>query len=344
MRVWTTDAMDAARRSGVPPRRDLGGLDVHVARNLSNRAAWAHQLYLPLGEPPLDDVDLVHLHGHRHLLNHRAYAAARARGLPVVLTAHGTVLPIERKVALKRVWDRLVDGRVPFEADRVIATSRAEVRQLVGFGLPAERIVRIPNGLALDEFEALPARGTFRGRYRLGERPLVAYLGQITPRKGVDHLVAAFDVARRAGELRADATLVVAGSPRGMALPVAEGVVYTGTLEGPDRLALLVDADVLVYPSVDEVFGLVPLEGLMCGAPVVVSGDCGCGELIAEAGAGLLVPYGDRPRVAGAIAALLADRATAAAMVERGRRYIAHHLALDRVADAHLSLYEAVRA
>ena len=70
-------------------------------------------------------------------------------------------------------------------------------------------------------------------------------------------------------------------------------VVFTGLLEGRERLELLAAADVLVYASQTEVFGLVPFEGLLCGAPVIVSDDCGCGELITEAGAGLLVRYGD---------------------------------------------------
>ena len=80
----------------------------------------------------------------------------------------------------------------------------------------------------------------------------------------------------------------------------------------------------------------------MCGAPVVVGGDCGCGELIAEAGAGVQVAHGDRPALAAAIAALLGDRTGAAAMVERGRRYAAHHLDYGRIAAAHVTLYEEV--
>jgi glycosyltransferase involved in cell wall biosynthesis len=53
------------------------------------------------------------------------------------------------------------------------------------------------------------------------------------------------------------------------------------------------DADVLVYPSTYEIFGLVPFEALLCGTPVIVTDDCGCGEIIKEAGCGYLVHYGD---------------------------------------------------
>jgi glycosyltransferase involved in cell wall biosynthesis len=337
VRVWTTDVFDAVRRAPVPPRYERDGIDVHVSRVVSNRLAWAHQLYLPRGAPPLAGVDVVHLHAHRNLLNHRAWGAARAAGLPVVMTAHGTVPRIERKVGAKWIWDVLFDGDVPRRADRVIATSRAEVRQLLAAGVDPSRVERIPNGLWLEEFAELPARGTFRRRHGLGDAPVVAFLGQITPRKGVTELVAAFGAGAMGG-----ARLVVAGAARGMRLPDAPGVLFAGTLEGPERLELLVDADVLAYPSTAEVFGLVPLEGLMCGAPVVVGGDCGCGELIAEAGAGLLVDAGDVDALRRALGTVLADRGAARAMVERGRRYIARNLDYADVAAAHLRVYAAV--
>jgi glycosyltransferase involved in cell wall biosynthesis len=334
VRVWTTDAFDATRRSGMPRRYEEDGIEVVVAPLLSNRAAWRHQLYLPLGRPPLDGVDVVHLHAHRHLLNAFAYRAARQRGLPVVQTPNGTAPRIERKVQLKAVWDLLVDGDVPTQADRVVAVSAAEVRSLLALGVKGDRIVRIPNAMHLEEFDALPPRGSFRARHGI-TGPLVAYLGQISPRKGVDHLVAAFR-----GEGVVGATLVIAGAARGMALPAEAGVVFPGTLEGPERLALLVDADVLVYPSTDEVFGLVPLEGLLCGAPVIVGGDCGCGELIREARAGLLVDHGDVAAIRSAIHRLLDDRPAADAMVTRGRAYVARHLDPARLAADHLAMYQ----
>ncbi len=334
VRVWTTDAFDGERRAAVPARRVLDGIDVRVTRTASNRLAWSHQLYLPLGAPPLDGVDVVHLHAHRHLLNHRAFRAAEARGVPVVLTPHGTLPRIERKVGIKRVWDALFDGDVPQRARRVIATSKAEVRQILAAGVPGDRVERVPNGLWLEEFADLPPRGSFRRAHGLGDGPLVAYLGQVTPRKGVDTLAAAL-----AGGALGEARLVVAGPARGMEVPTGDHVVYAGTLEGPDRLALLVDADVLAYPSSSEVFGLVPFEGLLCGAPVVVGGDCGCGELVAEAGAGLLVDNGDVAALRGALRTLLADPAAARAMVSRGRRWIERNLDYAEIARAHARIY-----
>jgi glycosyltransferase involved in cell wall biosynthesis len=81
------------------------------------------------------------------------------------------------------------------------------------------------------------------------------------------------------------------------------------------------------------------MEGLLCGAPVIVGGDCGCGELIAEAKAGLLTTHGDVAELRRHILALLTERALAEAMVARGRAYVAQHLDPVRVAQAYAEVY-----
>jgi len=65
---------------------------------------------------------------------------------------------------------------------------------------------------------------------------------------------------------------------------------FVGLLQGAARLELLADADVVVYPSEHEIFGLVPLEALLVGTPVVVSDDSGCAEVVRQVGGGLVVP------------------------------------------------------
>ncbi len=350
--VLTTDAFDGARRAGTPAVWDHDGVRVLSVPNVSNRLAYRHQLFLPRGAraalarlQATHPVDLVHLHGHRHLLNNLGLAHARRHGpggraLPVVLTANGTLLRHERKVGVKLLWDLVVSGRVPGAADRCVAVSAADVAAHRQAGIPPERIVRIPNGLDLAEFSPLPPRGSARAAHGLGDGPLVVYLGQVSPRKGVDQLVAAFADGGPEG-----ARLVIAGNDMGgmAAARAAAGdsphVRFLGLVEGRDRLALLADADVLVYAGKAEIFGLVPFEGLLCGAPVVVADDCGCGEIIREAGAGLLVRHGDIAGIRARVRTLLRDRVAAGAMVARGRRYIAAHLGFDVVAARHKTLY-----
>jgi len=346
--VLTTDALDQSERASVPDDRDHHGVRVLTARNLSNQLAYSHQLFIPQGVRALlgrlgDDVDLMHLHGHRHLLNNQAISWGRSHGIPYVLTANGTLLRHERKIGLKWLWDQAVSGQIPSGATTCIAVSAADVARHRQAGIPGERIVRIPNGLDLGEFSTLPPKGTFRAKHDLGAHPVVTYLGRVSPRKGVDHLVRAF-----ADQALDPAVLVVAGNDMGAMrqaqAAAPDGVRFVGLVAGEDRLALLADTDVLVYPSADEVFGLVPFEGLLCGAPVVVADDCGCGELIAEAGAGLLVGFGDVEGLRARIRTLVQDVEAGQAMVRRGRRYVEDRLSFERVAAQHEEVYtQAVR-
>ena len=118
--------------------------------------------------------------------------------------------------------------------------------------------------------------------------------------------------------------------------------MFTGLLSGRERLDALAAATVVVYPSRDEIFGLVPLESLLCGTPVVVCDDSGCGEVISSTGGGQTVPYADVGSLATAIEDVLGNdhswrsRARAAAIVVR-RRYGA-----DEIGRQLESLYRSV--
>jgi glycosyltransferase involved in cell wall biosynthesis len=98
---------------------------------------------------------------------------------------------------------------------------------------------------------------------------------------------------------------------------------FTGLLRGRERLEALADADVVVYPAEHEIFGLVPLESILSGTPVVVVDDSGCAEVVRAVGGGEVVPAGNVEALARAIARVLDDphawRAAAAQAATRVR-------------------------
>jgi glycosyltransferase involved in cell wall biosynthesis len=236
--------------------------------------------------------DVAHLHACRNLPGAIAARHLQASGVPYLLAPNGTAPNLERRRAAKWLFDLVLGNRVMNGAARVLAVTDAERRQLARLGVPPERVCVVPNPLALEEFEPPPGRERFRETWGV-KGPLVAYLGKLTPRKRVDVLVQAF------AQLRvANATLVVAGNDMGSGdatraavnqLGVEARTIFTGLLQGGARLELLASADVVVYPSEHEIFGLVPLEALLAGTPVVVADDSGCGEVIAAMGGGLVV-------------------------------------------------------
>ncbi|MEC8379799.1 MAG: glycosyltransferase family 4 protein [Myxococcota bacterium] len=343
--VLTTDAFDSSQRFIGPSIENRQGVTVLRATNLSNRLAY-QQLFLPIGTQRLldqcIDIDVIHLHGHRHLLNNIALRYGQINRCPVVMTANGTLRRIETRQRIKWLWDKLFSGQIPQQVDQCIAVSSADTAIHRAAGIPADKITQIPNGLDLNEFESLPPENTFREQFGLDQRPIVAYLGRISPRKGVDVLIRAFRA------LKTPAQLVIAGNDMG-AMERAKtlagqdpNVHFVGLLEGQMRLALLRDTQVLVYASQNEIFGLVPFEGLLCGAPTVVSNDCGCGEIIQAAQAGLLVKYGDSNELASRLDILISDPELAQTMVNRGKSYIQKVLDFNTVAQRHIEVYQSL--
>jgi glycosyltransferase involved in cell wall biosynthesis len=326
--VCATDACDDTHRlasatptrsrlSPWPPQRTIDHVELRVFPNVSNRLAYHYQGFLPLGlgtylGEHAREFDVAHLHACRNLPGAIGARHLRRAGVPYVLAPNGTAARIERRQFAKWIFDAVLGRRILNGAARVLAVSDAERRQLTRLGVDPSRIRSIPNPVDLDEFTPSIARGLFRRRFGLGTGPLVLFLGKITPRKRLDVLVRAF------ARLRSDARLVLAGNDMGAAagaralvrsLGIEPRTLLTGLLKGQDRLEALADAEVLVYPSQDEIFGLVPLEALLCGTPVVVADDSGCGEVVQGTGGGQVVPLGDADALARAIDAVLTSPA-----------------------------------
>jgi glycosyltransferase involved in cell wall biosynthesis len=301
--------------------------------NASNVLAYHLQCFLPRG---LDrflatharQFDIAHLHACRNLPVSIAVRRLTAAGVPYVLSPNGTAPRLERRRAAKWMYDLTVGRGDLQRAAAVLAVSESERTQLERFGVPSARIRVVPNPVNLDEHDVARSND-FRTRHNLGDDPVVLFLGKLTPRKRVDALVRAFACLDRP-----DAHLVIAGNDMG-AMPIvlaevgraglAARTTFTGLLRGADRVDALASADVVVYPSSDEVFGLVAFEALLAGTPVVVAGDSGCGEIVADTGGGVIVPVGDDAALSAAIRSILASpsewrrRAREAAGRVRGR-------------------------
>jgi glycosyltransferase involved in cell wall biosynthesis len=326
--VCTTDACDESGRlpkreearsrlHAWPPIRTPDDVEVRVFPNLSNRLAYHLQLFLPFGlNKYLSDqrgaFDVAHLHACRNVPGAIAAYHLHRAGVPYVLAPNGTGPRIERRQLAKHVFDIVMGQRVFDGATCVLAVSDAERLQLRALGVDASIIRVVPNPIDLDEFSAPVSRGNFRRRFTLPDAsvaPMVMFLGKLTPRKRVDVLVRAF-----ATIARPDAWLVIAGNDMGTgaatrslvrSLGLEPRTVFTGLLRGEERLDALADADVVVYPSQEEVFGLVPLEALLSGTPVIVADDSGCGEIVSRTGGGQVVPLGDVNALARAISGML---------------------------------------
>lgn len=321
--VCTTDVHSATRRLRRPPATPTAGpwqewtsagVDVRTFPNRSNRLAYNQQLFIPTGmaaylKAHTADFDVAHLHACHNLPGVIAARHLHRTGVPYVLTPNGTAPLIERRQFAKWAFDVTVGRHVISGAARLLAVSEAERRQFHALGVADSKIATVPNPLNLVELEVPLERGAFRRAHGFSDAPIVMYLGKLTPRKRLDILAEAF-----ARLNRPDAKLVIAGNDMGYErelrtilgrLGLQDRTTFTGLLTGHERLEALADADVVSYASKDEIFGLVPLEAILCGTPVVVADDSGCGEVITKLGGGLIVREGDGNALAAALSSVL---------------------------------------
>lgn len=242
--------------------------------------------------------DLVHSH---YWLSGWVGQALKARwAVPHVIMFHtlgeakNRALITEREPAYRIAGERLVAQG----ADRIICASQGEREALVSlYGAAPERVSVIPCGVDPERFRPL---GRARARRELGlppEEPIVLYVGRIEPLKGIDILFQA--AAQLEGRFR---LLVVGGDEqdaerkarlRTMAreLGISPRVTLLDAVPH-ERLPLYYSAaDVCVVPSFYESFGLVALEAMACGVPVVASRVGGLQETVRDGQTGYLVPW-----------------------------------------------------
>ncbi|MBT5415864.1 MAG: glycosyltransferase [Rhodospirillaceae bacterium] len=295
----------------------------------------------------LAGFDLVHLHSLYLYHDWVTGDLCRAGGVPYIVRPHGTLDPYlrRRRRFLKAVLDRLFQDRVLRDAAAIHYTAEEEMRLAAGHDGGAPGVV-VPLGLDPGTAAGGDA-AAFRARYpETADRPIVLFLSRLHEKKGLDLLIPA--VARLA-EAR-DLHLVLAGPDGGAAkaaeaMLAAEGLTgratVTGMLEGPAKRDAYAAATLFALPSYSENFGIVVVEAMAAGLPVLISDRVNIWREVAAAEAGRVVSCGV-DAVAEALAGLIDDPEAARAMGEKGRALVADRFAWDRVADALIALYESV--
>jgi len=227
-------------------------------------------------------------------------------------------------------------------ADRVIAVSaqmRADI--LAHFRVEPERVVVIHNGVDAEAFARTERREAL-ARHRVCE-PYALFVGRISEQKGI------FQLLEAAGRLPENVQLVLcASSPDTPELARRLETAVAGRsqvhwinamLPVEEVVQLYSHAAVFVCPSIYEPFGLINLEAMACGTPVVASRVGGIPEVVVDGETGWLVEPGDPVALAEALRGALADSARARRMGLAGRRRVEAHFSWDRIAQRTLEVY-----
>lgn len=268
-------------------------------------------------------IDIVHTHGTR--ANLVARPAAWREGKPVVTTFH-SVLRYDYRTGAEALLARLLTRLTNGCTNRFIAVSGAIREEALQDGVPPGKIQVIPNGLDLARFARTRPAGEVRVALGLDPaRQVVAVIGRLHPVKGHRYFLEA--AARVAGIRPGVQFLVVGDGPlrdelRELVhlLGLDDKVVMTGYYPRIEDIYPVID--VMCLPSLMEGMGLVVLEALYFGVPVVATRVGGIPEIIADGREGILIPPRDAEALATAVLRILNNPELAREMGNRAREKV----------------------
>ena len=279
-------------------------------------------------------------------------------GVPLVSMFH-TLAQLKNRVAESTAEREQqvrseIERRTMAGSDRVIAATEIDRNQMVRHYGELAPIEVIPGGVDLQRFRPMDkaaARASI-GLPRPGR--VLLFVGRIQRLKGVEVLLRAFTLLRP----RLDARVVVVGGRPSTSheareigrlqqlagrLGIGERVTFTGAIPHDELPRYYAAADVTVMPSSYESFGLVAVESLACGTPVVATRVGGLRAIVRDGETGFLVPWRDPTLFAERLGAVLLDDPLRARLSAAARASVAL-FSWDRMAEAHLALYADVLA
>ncbi|MFO7807223.1 MAG: glycosyltransferase family 4 protein, partial [Candidatus Moraniibacteriota bacterium] len=251
-------------------------------------------------EQNCSDYEFDVIHAHDWLCFPAAIKAREKTGKPFIAHVHATefdrcagdninssVYEIEREGLMK--------------ADGVIAISQRIKDLLINkYGIPEQRITLIHNGIDQEYFKKSSGKNLQIETLKKSGNKIVLYVGRLTIQKGIEFLIQA---AKKVIDYDKNVYFIIAGSgelrdqlvEKAADLGISDKVLFPGFLRGEKLTEVYKSADVLVMPSVSEPFGLIPLESLINGTPVIISKQSGVSEVLVNS---LKVDFWDTMKLA----------------------------------------------
>lgn len=344
-----------------------------------HRQSEFYKVSLPLSRwlsAHIRDYDLVHIHA---LFSYSSYAAASLaakHGVPYIIRPLGVLNRWgmrNRRRLLKRLSYRLIEQRILRNAAAIHYTSQQERLEAEETGLRNESVV-IPLAVDLSGFRELPGPERFFEKFAKARgKDIILFLSRLDQKKGLDLLLGAFAEVHReydrrpateerrpssvvglpsssvVGRLRP--LLVIAGDgedqfvaglqERARDLGIGNAILWTGFLEGGDKMSALAAASLFVLPSYSENFGIALVEAMAAGLPSVMSDQVGIAGDAKEYDAGLVVPCEVGP-LASALQRLLDDPELRGRLSANARRLVGDRFSLEAMSDSLVKLYDRV--
>lgn len=289
------------------------------------------------------------IHVHDWLVAYAGRSLAKILKIPLVSTIHAT--EFGRNLGLHNRMQKEIheiEHNLVLDSDRVICCSgymQEEIETL--FNIHYEKIIVIPNGASSGNSEDKIIYRT-PGLTGIDEDDrILFFIGRLVPEKGVVTLIKALG---RIADVFPEVKLVIGGKGpqedelKGLVREIGldNRVFFTGFVSDQMRDELYHWAEVAVFPSTYEPFGIVALEAMVAGTPVIVSDVGGLGEIVEDGVNGLKIPPFDDQALATALTRLLTDSSLAAAIRNNAYQALEDRYSWDRIAAQTCDVYQAV--
>lgn len=279
-----------------------------------------HYASLAGGIAKLENPNIIHAHD--WLSFPAGLEAKKAVNKPLILHVHATEFDRTGGQGVNQyVYE--IEKSAMNEADGIIAVSNFTKEKIIQhYCISPDKITVIHNGVDEEDYHQLPAR--LEEIKKVAGQKIVLFAGRITIQKGPEYFVRA---AKKVLEYYPDVLFVVSGSGDMQQqmmnevsfLGIGDKVIFTGWLRGDDLSALYQAADLYVMPSVSEPFGIIPLESIVNGTPVIVSKQTGVSEVLTHA---LKVDFWDIDEMANKILGVLQNKVLETTMQEESRKEV----------------------
>ena len=290
------------------------------------------------------------IHAHDWLVANAAKTLKHSFDIPIVATIHAT--EAGRNSGIREPNQKYINDTewmLTYEANEVIVNSnymKSEVQRL--FGLPFEKINVVPNGVNLNKFTGMDRDYSFRRKYAMDNEKIILFMGRLVYEKGVQNLIAAMPKVLASYH---DAKLVIAGKG-GMLdelkaqadyLGISNKVYFAGYMNGKDVERMYKAADISVFPSTYEPFGIVALEGMLAERPIVVSDAGGLGEIVEHRVTGMKSYCGNPNSIADSILELLFNPELCDNIVKNAKIKVKENYNWQKIAqDTHFTYQKAI--
>ncbi len=290
------------------------------------------------------------IHAHDWLVAYAAKNLKNAFNIPIVSTIHAT--EAGRNSGIHDDTQRYINDTewmLTYESTEVIVNSnfmKGDLQRL--FGLPFEKINVIANGINLTNFNGIERDYEFRRQYAADNEKIILFLGRLVYEKGIQHLISAMP---KILEGYHDAKLVIAGKggmidelrQQAKNMGIENKVYFAGYLNSKQVCKMYKAADISVFPSTYEPFGIVALEAMLAGNPVVVSDVGGLNEIVTHGVDGMKCYAGNSNSIADSILELLYNPQLCDNIVKKAKAKVKEEYNWAKIAqDTHFTYQKAI--